>query len=200
MHNLPLNGHGSACDIVCGELRTQTASLQKHRNTPNPLSRVHVERVHTGADASEHAQIRKVAHAHSVPERVCCNENAGEVISTQECQRRMRAASEAGEPHFYMMELGPNQVIDARKKGNLARLINSSCEPNCVTQKWTDAATHEVRIGIFAMRNIEAGEELTYDYMFQHSSGAAAAALGYRSVLPLSCYECRKSLEDAFPM
>jgi SET domain-containing protein len=91
----------------------------------------------------------------------------------------MRAANEAGEPHFYMMELSPGLVIDARKKGNLARLINSSCDPNCESQKWHDAATGEVRIGIFAMRDIEPGEELTYDYQFQHS-GVAAAALGYR--------------------
>eukprot|EP00884_Botryococcus_braunii_P021638 jgi/Botrbrau1/8158/Bobra.357_2s0006.1 len=106
-------------------------------------------------------------------------EYAGEVIDIKECQARMRAANEAGEPHFYMMELGPGLVIDARKKGNLARLINSSCDPNCESQKWHDAATGEVRIGIFATRDIKPGEELTYDYQFQHS-GVAAAALGYR--------------------
>ena len=57
--------------------------------------------------------------------------------------------------------------IDARRKGNTARLINSSCEPNCETQKWHDAATGEVRVGIFALRDILPGEELEYDYSFQ---------------------------------
>lgn len=154
-------------------------------------------RLHAGtyAEGSVHARVKSL-HVRRVVEGAWENGTAGEVISTLECQRRMRAASEAGEPHFYMMELGPNQVIDARKKGNLARLINSSCDPNCVTQKWTDAATHEVRIGIFAMRNIQPGEELTYDYMFQHSSGAAAAALGYRSgPCRAACPKCSRFLD-----
>lgn len=35
-------------------------------------------------------------------------------------------------------------IIDARVKGNLARLLNSSCDPNCETQKWHDAGNGEV--------------------------------------------------------
>lgn len=35
-------------------------------------------------------------------------------------------------------------IIDARSKGNLARLLNSSCDPNCETQKWHDAGNSEV--------------------------------------------------------
>lgn len=58
-----------------------------------------------------------------------------------ECGRRMREAKEAGEPHFYMMELAPGLIIDARQRGNVARLINSSCVPNAESQKWHDAGT-----------------------------------------------------------
>jgi hypothetical protein len=71
----------------------------------------------------------------------CCAAAAGEVITDVECKRRMREAKEAGEPHFYMMELGPGLIIDARQKGNVARLINSSCVPNAESQKWHDAGT-----------------------------------------------------------
>jgi len=53
----------------------------------------------------------------------------------------MQVAKQTGEPHFYMMELSPGLIIDARDKGNVARLINSSCAPNCQSQKWHDAAT-----------------------------------------------------------
>lgn len=35
-------------------------------------------------------------------------------------------------------------IIDARVKGNVARLLNSSCDPNCETQKWHDAGNGEV--------------------------------------------------------
>jgi SET domain-containing protein len=61
----------------------------------------------------------------------------------------------------------------------MARFINSSCAPNCESQKWHDAATGEIRVGIFAARDIEPGEELNYDYMFQHA-GLARDADAYR--------------------
>ena len=49
-------------------------------------------------------------------------------------------------------------VIDAGVDGNDAQFINHSCEPNC------EAITQRRRIWIYALRNITAGEELTYDY------------------------------------
>lgn len=67
-------------------------------------------------------------------------------------------------------------IIDARAKGNIARLLNSSCDPNCEAQKWHDAANGEIRVGIFALRDIHPGEELTYDYQFQHFGLAGEAA------------------------
>ena len=65
------------------------------------------------------------------------------------------------------------------RRGNWARFINSSCAPNCESQKWHDAATGEIRIGIFAAEDIPAGAELTYDYQFQHA-GLAQDAGAYR--------------------
>ena len=41
----------------------------------------------------------------------------------------------------------------------------------------------EPRIGIFSLTNIAPGEELTYDYKFQHL-GLANAAKAYRHVTP----------------
>lgn len=85
-------------------------------------------------------------------------EYAGEVIDQKELEVRMEAARAANEPCYYIMELSQGLYIDARRKGNLARLLNSSCDPNCETQKWHDAATGEPRVGIFAKRDIEPGE------------------------------------------
>lgn len=67
---------------------------------------------------------------------------AGEVIDNAEMQRRMEEQRLLGQHHFYIMELGPGLFIDAHKRGNFARLLNSSCEPNCETQKWWVAAVN----------------------------------------------------------
>ena len=71
----------------------------------------------------------------------------------------------------------------------MARFINSSCSPNCESQKWHDAATGEIRIGIFAAQDIPAGAELTYDYQFQHA-GLAQDAGAYRCALIRGLWSC----------
>ncbi|XP_050473903.1 histone-lysine N-methyltransferase NSD2 isoform X3 [Bombus huntii] len=55
-----------------------------------------------------------------------------------------------------------NRMIDAEPKGNLSRFMNHSCSPNCETQKWT--VNGDTRIGLFALCDIECGEELTFNY------------------------------------
>jgi hypothetical protein len=47
------------------------------------------------------------------------------------------ARARASEGHFFIMEVGPNAVIDASRRGNAARFLNHSCEPNSQAQKWT---------------------------------------------------------------
>lgn len=63
------------------------------------------------------------------------------------------------------MSLGPNQLIDATEKGNASRFINHSCDPNCEIQKWQTGDQYSV--GIFAIREILPGEEITFDYQFE---------------------------------
>lgn len=118
-------------------------------------------------------------------------EYAGEVIDDAEMSRRMAESRAHGHHHFYMMEMGGGLVIDAMYKGNVARLLNSSCAPNCETQKWHDAATGEVRVGIFALRNIRAGEELCYDYNFEHIMDNSGAKYSCQCGAP----NCRGSID-----
>ncbi|EME29801.1 Histone-lysine N-methyltransferase trr [Galdieria sulphuraria] len=66
----------------------------------------------------------------------------------------------------YMFRLNDDFIVDATMKGNYARFINHSCEPNCRSKIITVDGDKQV-IGIFAKRNIAAGEELTYDYQFE---------------------------------
>ena len=50
-------------------------------------------------------------------------------------------------------------------QGALGRFINHSCDPNCETQKWV--VHGELAIGLFALKDVAAGEELTFDYNFE---------------------------------
>jgi len=75
-------------------------------------------------------------------------------MNKAEKQKRVEEQARRGILDFYMMEHSPGVVIDARLRGNLARLINSSCDPNCVTQKWRDAGTDEVRYRVSCYRRL----------------------------------------------
>ncbi|KAI8984592.1 hypothetical protein BDF20DRAFT_860774 [Mycotypha africana] len=98
-------------------------------------------------------------------------EYIGEVIPQKEFLRRTREYDTEGYKHYYFMTLKNDEIIDATKKGCLARFINHSCNPNCVTQKWVIGK--KMRIGIFTGREITAGEELTFDYKFERYGATA---------------------------
>jgi SET domain-containing protein len=58
----------------------------------------------------------------------------------------------------YLFEIDSLWTIDGSSQGNTARYINHSCAPNC------EAEIRDGKVLIFAVRDIEAGEELTIDY------------------------------------
>jgi len=53
------------------------------------------------------------------------------------------------------------RVIEAGVGGNAARFVNHACQPNC------ESVIEDHRVFIEAVRTIEPGEELTYDYQIQ---------------------------------
>ena len=61
--------------------------------------------------------------------------------------------------HTFLFELDDGNLIDARVRGNAARWINHSCDPNCATFE-----DQYGRVFIEAKRTIRPGEELGYDY------------------------------------
>ncbi|XP_063131316.1 histone-lysine N-methyltransferase NSD3 isoform X8 [Rattus norvegicus] len=79
------------------------------------------------------------------------NEYVGELIDEEECRLRIKRAHE-----------NSDRIIDAGPKGNYSRFMNHSCNPNCETQKWT--VNGDVRVGLFALCDIPAGMELTFNY------------------------------------
>lgn len=92
-------------------------------------------------------------------------EYVGEVIQLKKFRSRVKKYTKQKIKHHYFMALRSDEIIDATVKGNLTRFINHSCEPNSETQKWT--VNGDLRIGFFTMRNLVAGEEITFDYQFQ---------------------------------
>ncbi|XP_074913131.1 histone-lysine N-methyltransferase, H3 lysine-36 specific isoform X2 [Buteo buteo] len=90
------------------------------------------------------------------------NEYVGELIDEEECRARIRYAQEHDITNFYMLTLDKDRIIDAGPKGNYARFMNHCCQPNCETQKW--CVNGDTRVGLFAIVNIKAGTELTFNY------------------------------------
>jgi hypothetical protein len=89
-------------------------------------------------------------------------EYVGEVIDETEYQRRLVEYSANGAPNYYLFKLTANLTMDAGPRGSLARFINHSCNPNCISEKWTVGGA--TRVGIFATQDIAKGTELTYNY------------------------------------
>ncbi|KAG5665179.1 hypothetical protein KAF25_009304 [Fusarium avenaceum] len=89
-------------------------------------------------------------------------EYIGEVINEPTFRRRMIQYDEEGIKHFYFMSLNKSEFVDATKKGNYGRFCNHSCNPNCYVDKWV--VGDKLRMGIFASRDIQSGEELVFNY------------------------------------
>jgi uncharacterized protein len=81
---------------------------------------------------------------------------AGELIGHKESLKRETKYLRRGE--IWCFTVNRRWVRDANVSGNVARFINHSCTPNCYSH--IVGTTIWIRAG----RNIEPGEELTYDY------------------------------------
>ena len=67
-----------------------------------------------------------------------------------------------------------SKVIDGY---GMAMYVNHCCDPNCETEE-----DEEGRVWIAAMRDIDAGEELTYDYFLYDGEGDAPCTCGTRKL------------------
>ncbi|XP_021963805.1 uncharacterized protein LOC110859227 [Folsomia candida] len=110
-------------------------------------------------------------------------EYAGEVIRSPVCDQREKFYETKG-IGCYMFRIDDEHIIDATMKGNAARFINHSCEPNCESKPLRMSGAE--RIVILALRKIFSGEELTYDYKFEKEENKIPCACGSR--------KCRKYL------
>ncbi|KAG1709673.1 hypothetical protein DVH05_020328 [Phytophthora capsici] len=95
-------------------------------------------------------------------------EYVGEVLTRSEAKLRFRIYG--ANTHFYMLQLGNDRVIDATRIGGRMRFLNHSCEPNCSFEKWN--VRGEERCGVFCIRRVQAGNELTVQYGLRYIHSA----------------------------
>lgn len=101
----------------------------------------------------------------------------GRRISTEEADRLEARGAR------YMFELNRRWTIDGSSRRNVARYINHSCRPNA------KPVSRKGKIVIVALRRIEPGEEITYDYgkeyldYFLENGGCRCAACRRKAAL-----------------
>jgi SET domain-containing protein len=112
-------------------------------------------------------------------------EYAGERLTPSEADARYPDTDDRH--HTFLFAIDDDIVIDAAVHGNEARFINHSCDPNC------DAVVDDGRIWIETIRDVEAGEELAYDYAYVLEERHSPAA---KRRYPCHCgaVNCRKTI------
>lgn len=101
-------------------------------------------------------------------EFVC--EYVGEVISFDEAERRGAGYDAEGRTYLFDLDFNSQDfpyTVDAARYGNVAHFINHSCEPNLgVWAVWINCLDPNLpKLALFAVKEIDKGEELTFDYM-----------------------------------
>ena len=87
-------------------------------------------------------------------------EYLGDRVSHEEADSRYEN-KDINDNHTFLFTVDSKTVIDGGVGGNDARFINHGCDPNC------ESASQNKRIYVEAVRTIQPGEELAYDYQIQ---------------------------------
>lgn len=85
-------------------------------------------------------------------------EYTGERVSHEVADARYDEEERRGNTHTVLFSVDDQTVIDANVGGNDARYFNHSCDPNCTS------VIVRKRVYLETLREIQPGEELTYDY------------------------------------
>jgi SET domain-containing protein len=87
-------------------------------------------------------------------------EYIGERVSHDEADSRYEN-KDPNDNHTFLFTVDSKTVIDGGVGGNDARYINHGCDPNC------ESSYQDKRIFVEAVKTIQPGEELAYDYQIE---------------------------------
>lgn len=98
---------------------------------------------------------------------------------------------------LYVISLNEGYYIDSSVNGNEARFANHSCSPNAVPHIWV--VNNHKRVGIFAIRDINSGDEITFDYGWSQSEKNKEKSTMVK--VPCKCHtaDCKKFLFYEIP-
>jgi SET domain-containing protein len=155
--------------------------MKKSSSRRGPLFEVRHSRIHGyGVFAA-----RKIRKGTTVIEYL------GERVSHARADARYED-KDPNDNHTFLFTVDSRTVIDGGVDGNEARYINHGCDPNC------ESTTLNRRIFIEAIRTIQPGEELSYDYQIQRDRDDAP---NVDEIFACRCgaKECRGSMLEAVP-
>ncbi|XP_018013578.1 histone-lysine N-methyltransferase Su(var)3-9 [Hyalella azteca] len=110
-------------------------------------------------------------------------EYVGEVISSEEAERRGRVYDARGCTYLFDLDYNKGDLnpytVDAARCGNVSHFINHSCDPNLVVYNvWINCLDPDLpKLALFAVRDIKKGEEITFDYNSPSSRSQDTAAI-----------------------
>ncbi|XP_031279661.1 uncharacterized protein LOC116138078 isoform X3 [Pistacia vera] len=97
-------------------------------------------------------------------------EYVGEIVGLRVADKRENEYDSGRKLQYksacYFFRIDKEHIIDATCKGGIARFVNHSCLPNCVAK--VISVRNDKKVVFFAERDIYPGEEITYDYHFNH--------------------------------
>merc|ERR1719339_39903 len=147
----------------------------------------------------------------AVPAGTFLAQFTGEVLAKEELENRMANLYQMGQP-LYLLPLAQTAVVDATKKGSIARLGVHSCNPSAEVKPWLVeiGGVEQQVLAMYSLKPLAAGDPITYDFspqldLLKTSKPCTCGATNCRRILgscvrtigPRQCTACQAPILQA---